>query len=77
MKQNVRGLIDLDDNLTVSGKIFSMGGLAGVATLPEARRKGAVKQMISYYFDWMKDNDHPVSTLYPFKESFYEKVGYA
>jgi len=64
MKQNVRG------------KILLMGGLAGVATLPEARRKGNVKQIIGYFFNWMKENDHPVSGLYPFKESFYEKMGY-
>jgi predicted acetyltransferase len=64
MKQNIRG------------KIFPMGGVAGVTTYPEARRKGYVKHLIKHLMEYMYDNNFVVSTLYPFRESFYGKFGW-
>ncbi len=61
----------------VRGKPFKMGGVAAVVTYPEHRRKGLVKDLMLAMFKNMKDNRLVFSTLYPFRESFYGKFGYA
>lgn len=61
----------------IRGKIFSMGGIGGVTSDPMSRRKGYVKQLMMRIFQEMKSAEMPVSTLYPFRESFYERLGYA
>lgn len=54
-----------------------MGGIAGITSLPEVRRKGIIRTILIHYFEFMFTNQVPVSSLYPFKESFYEKLGYS
>jgi len=61
----------------VRGRILTMGGIGGVASLPAGRRKGTVRQLLAYGFEVMRDRGESVSTLYPFRESFYERLGYA
>jgi predicted acetyltransferase len=61
----------------VRGKILPMGGFGGVASLPEGRRKGYVRSMLVKAFAALRDQGIPVSTLYPFRDSFYERLGYA
>jgi hypothetical protein len=58
------------------GKLFKMGGFAGVASHPKARRKGYVRQLIAHAYQKFKDDGVVVSCLYPFRESFYERLGY-
>jgi len=65
MRQNVRGTV------------FPMAGIAGVATLPQARRRGYASALVTELLGIMRDSGHPVSTLYPFRPSFYERHGYA
>lgn len=60
----------------VRGKVFKMGGVASVTTLPQARRKGYVRHMMQHLFATMFDFGQGVSTLYPFRESFYGRLGY-
>lgn len=60
----------------VRGNILSMGGVAGVTSKPTTRRKGYVKRLMLALFDKMHAQGHAVSTLYPFRESFYERLGY-
>ncbi|MHA2357777.1 MAG: GNAT family N-acetyltransferase [Candidatus Heimdallarchaeaceae archaeon] len=60
----------------VRGVIKSMCGIQNVATHPEARRKGYSKKLMVEAFDYMKRNNIVFSTLYPFKEAFYERLGY-
>lgn len=55
---------------------MEMGGIAGITSLPEVRRKGIIRNILVHYFEFMFTNNIPVSSLYPFKESFYEKLGY-
>jgi predicted acetyltransferase len=64
LKQNLRG------------KIVTMKGIAQVASHPQARRKGYVRLMMDYFFKSFHEENIPVSCLYPFKESFYQKMGY-
>jgi predicted acetyltransferase len=65
MRQNVRGTV------------YPMAGIAGVATHPLARRKGYVRALMTELLGRVRDAGHPVSALYPFRPSFYERFGYA
>lgn len=60
----------------VRGKVFPMGGVAGVASGPETRRKGYVKKLMGKMFENMRDTGEVVSGLFPFRESFYGRMGY-
>jgi predicted acetyltransferase len=64
MRQNLRGTV------------FPMAGIAGVATLPQARRRGYASALVTELLGMMRDSGHPVSALYPFRPSFYERHGY-
>jgi predicted acetyltransferase len=61
----------------VRGKLLSMSGVGGVATMPAARRKGLVRSLFATMYETMREFSEPITTLYPFRESFYERVGYA
>jgi predicted acetyltransferase len=65
MRQNVRGTV------------YPMAGIAGVATHPLARRKGYVRALLTELLGRVRDDGQPVSALYPFRPSFYERFGYA
>lgn len=60
----------------VRGKIYNMGGVAGVAVLPEARRRGLARQNVTKILEHSYEKGEIFSTLYPFRESFYERLGY-
>jgi len=55
---------------------IAMGGIAGVATWPEYRRKKHVSQLIKKSLETMKENNQIISFLAPFKISFYRKFGW-
>jgi predicted acetyltransferase len=65
MRQNVRGAL------------FPAGGVWGVASDPQVRRKGYVRRALTRLFEAMRDDGMPLSVLYPFRESFYDRLGYA
>src|SRR5256714_14053117 len=65
MRQNVRGTV------------YPMAGIASVATHPLARRKGYVRALLTELLGRVRDEGQPVSALYPFRPSFYERFGYA
>jgi len=58
------------------GKIFSMDGIANVATDPAYRRKHLTATMMQMILENDKKTGLVISTLYPFKESFYARFGY-
>jgi GNAT superfamily N-acetyltransferase len=60
----------------VRGKIFEMGGFAAISTHPKARRKGYIRQLMRYAYNRLADQDYVFSCLYPFRESFYQRLGY-
>ena len=60
----------------VRGKTFGMGGVWGVATHPKARRKGYSKQLMSQLLKSIRADGRPFTCLYPFRESFYQRLGY-
>ncbi|MFX1310845.1 MAG: enhanced intracellular survival protein Eis, partial [Promethearchaeota archaeon] len=55
---------------------FKMGGIEGVATKPEYRNRGIIREIMKKMFHDMNENQIPLSVLYPFKIAFYEKFGY-
>jgi predicted acetyltransferase len=55
---------------------WKMGGIAGVATYPEHRRKGYVNALIKKSLEDMKDDGNIVSFLHPFNIDFYRKYGW-
>ncbi len=60
----------------VRGGIYPMGGIAPVVTLPQARRKGYARRLMQQHFEDMYEMGQVFSGLYPFRESFYERLGY-
>ncbi|KGZ67966.1 enhanced intracellular survival protein Eis [Bacillus anthracis] len=55
---------------------FKMGGVAGVATYPEYRRSGYVKELLQHSLQTMKKDGYTVLMLHPFAVSFYRKYGW-
>lgn len=60
----------------IRGKLFPASGIWGVATHPAARRKGYCRQAVCSLLKANRDDGNAFSNLYPFRESFYERLGY-
>ena len=60
----------------VQGRKLAMGGVAGVATWPEARRQGCVSRLLSHALGTMREQGQSLSKLHPFSFPFYRKFGY-
>jgi predicted acetyltransferase len=60
----------------IRGNVYPMAGIAGVATLPLARRRGYARALVTRLLDQMRDEGHVLTALYPFRPSFYERFGY-
>ncbi len=60
----------------IRGVLFPVSGIWGVSTSPAARRKGYCRQAMQSLLssDW--ESGKTFSNLYPFRESFYERMGY-
>ena len=65
MTQNVRGMV------------MPMGGISGVCSMPVARRGGHVRALMQRAIEEMHADGQAISTLFPFKTSYYEMFGYA
>jgi predicted acetyltransferase len=60
----------------IRGKLYPASGIWGVSTFPSARRKGYCRQVITSLLSAERDAGKTFSNLYPFRESFYERLGY-
>lgn len=60
----------------IHGKEFAMGGIAGVATWPEYRRKGMVAKLLIEGLKKMREQGQSISFLAPFSFPFYRKYGW-
>jgi predicted acetyltransferase len=60
----------------VRGTMYKVGGILDVATHPAARRKGYSRRILARTLAAIRDDGRPLSCLYPFRESFYERLGY-
>lgn len=61
----------------VRGTVVAMGGVGAVASMPSGRRRGTVRRIFEQMLAMQREMGMPVSTLYPFRDSFYERLGYA
>jgi len=61
----------------VRGRVLPMGGVAGVATHPLGRRRGQARQTLTRLLSLMRERGQVVSSLVPFRESFYGRLGWA
>lgn len=53
-----------------------MGGIGGVATLPQYRHRGVIKNCFNHALLDMYNNDFVISTLYPFSRAYYRQFGF-
>ena len=60
----------------VRGRLFPMGGVWGVATMPAARRGGYAREALRQLLADVREAGVPLTCLYAFKELFYERLGY-
>ncbi|GAB3795631.1 GNAT family N-acetyltransferase [Virgibacillus kimchii] len=60
----------------IDGAPFKMGGISSVATWPEYRRKGMVKELLQHALHEMKENGQHLSFLHPFAFPFYRQYGW-
>lgn len=58
------------------GNIVRMGGIGGVASLPEHRYGGAIKSIMRALLTSAREEGETLSALYPFSHEFYRKFGY-
>ena len=62
--------------IIMPGGPWKMGGIAGVATYPEFRRKGLVNALLKEALREIKEEGQIVSFLHPFDIAFYRKFGW-
>jgi predicted acetyltransferase len=60
----------------VFGQVVPASGISCVATGPENRNRGLVRQIMTRVIQLDRDAGKVVSILYPFRFGFYEKFGY-
>lgn len=58
------------------GKYLPSVGIGGVATLPEYRRSGCIREIFNEIFRIAPERGWATSYLYPFSYSYYRKFGY-
>lgn len=58
------------------GHEVAMGGVGGVATLPQYRRRGAIRRCFEGALADMYARGMTLSYLYPFSNAFYRRFGY-
>lgn len=62
--------------ITYHQQVIEMGGVAGVATYPEHRRNGSVREILTHCIKEMKEKGMTVSILQPFYVEFYRRYGW-
>lgn len=60
----------------LGGRTVTIGGLSGVATAPEARRRGLVAMSLRRWFEDLHERGVGWSAEHPFDPTFYARLGY-
>ena len=63
-------------DFNLDGKVVKTGGIGGVATYPEYRETGAIREIFKALLLEAYKNGEVLSALYPFNHKFYRKFGY-
>ncbi len=69
-------LLSIPFLVNFDGNKLMMSGIGNVATLPPYRRNGCIRESFKYLFPKLKEDDFPISYLFPFSCSYYRKFGY-
>ncbi|GAB6992531.1 GNAT family N-acetyltransferase [Paenibacillus pini] len=75
-EQLVAKLVIIPLEVYLHGRVFSMGGIGGVASWPEHRRSGWVSLLLRHALQVMNDSGQMLSFLHPFSVAFYRKFGW-
>jgi len=62
--------------MRMNSKDVKMGGVAGIATCPEARSRGLVRKIMDVAFPFMIESGQIFSYLFPFSYEYYRRFGY-
>lgn len=73
--QEASRLIIHDLPMMVEGTVLRMGGIGGVQTVPQLRRQGYARQLLSSAVQYMRENDYDVSVLFGI-HNFYHRFGF-
>ncbi len=60
----------------IRGTLYPASGVWGVSTHTSARRKGYCRQAVASVLAAERESGKAFTNLYPFRESFYERLGY-
>lgn len=63
-------------NVRFDGHIVGMGGVGGVSTLPQYRRRGAIRACMNASLADMRERGDVFSALYPFSRAYYRQFGF-
>lgn len=69
-------IISYPFEVTIKGQAMKMAGIGDVATYPEARGTGGIRNIFQTIFKDLHDNGTELSYLAPFSQPFYRKFGY-
>lgn len=75
-EQLVASLQLLPRTIRIRNKPIDTYFIVGACTLPQARKKGYMRELLQYAFA-LSSSQTPVSVLYPFRYSFYRAMDYA
>ncbi len=62
--------------VTIKGQVMKMSGIGDVASYPETRGSGGIRNIFSTIFKDLHENGTELSYLAPFSQPFYRKFGY-
>jgi predicted acetyltransferase len=62
--------------IIVDDKLFKVGGISSVATLPFFRGNGYATELLNYILDWMKEEKFDYAILKANNKKLYNKVGF-
>jgi len=65
-----------DYEINFDGNACKMGGIGGVASLPQYRRRGGIRGCFQAMLPDLYANGYDFSYLYPFSTAYYRKFGY-
>lgn len=74
--QTLAGVAALPMRQNVRGVVHDMAGVASVSSHPATRRRGFVRELLTRLLAQMREQGCAVSALYPFRPSFYGRLGF-
>lgn len=63
--------------MRANGVALPIGGISAVGTLPEYRRRGLVRRIMTQAFADMRDSGRPVAALWASQAAIYQRYGFA